>query len=83
MDSFLEFFDIDKNLCLLEIKTKPEWVGKNLIELNLRGKYGVNVVAVKDHSEMRSFIDPKRPLEADTELLVILEKSDLGRLQKN
>ena len=83
MDSFLEFFDIDKNLCLLEIKTKPEWVGKNLIELNLRGKYGVNVVAVKDHSEMRSFIDPKRPLEEDTELLVILEKSDLGRLQKN
>ncbi len=81
MDSFLEFFDIDDNLCLLEIKPKKEWIGKNLIELDLRGKYGVNVVAVKDHSEMRSFIDPKRLLEADTELLVILEKADLNRLK--
>ncbi len=76
-DSFLDFFDIDDNLCLVEIMPKPEWIGKNLIELNLREKYRVNVVAVKDHSEMRSFIDPKRPLENDTELLVIIEKADL------
>ena len=81
MDTFLEFFDIDDNLCLLEIKPKPEWIGKNLIELNLREKYRVNVIAVKDHSEMRSFIDPSRPLEDDTELLVILEKADLNRLR--
>ena len=81
MDTFLEFFDIDDNLCLLEIKPKPEWIGKNLIELNLREKYRVNVIAVKDHSEMRSFIDPNRPLEDDTELLVILEKADLNRLK--
>ena len=80
-DSFLEFFDIDDNLCLLEIKTKPEWIGKNLIELKLRDKYHINVVAVKDHSEMRSFIDPERPLEKDTELLVILEKADLNLLK--
>ncbi len=76
-DSFLDFFDIDDNLCLVEIKPKPEWIGKNLIELQLRDKYRMNVVAVKDHSEMRSFIDPKRPLEYDTELLVIIEKDDL------
>ena len=80
-DNFLEFFDIDDNLCMLEIKPKPEWIGKNLIELKLREKYKLNVVAVKDHSEMRSFIDPKRPLEDDTELLVILEKKDLKYLK--
>ena len=80
-DNFLEFFDIDDNLCMLEIKPKREWIGKNLIELKLREKYRLNVVAVKDHSEMRSFIDPKRPLEDDTELLVILEKKDLKYLK--
>ena len=80
-DSFLEFFDIDDNLCLVEIKPKPEWIGKNLIELQLRDKYHVNVVAIKDESEMRSFIDPKRPLEDDTQLLVIVEKEDLKFLK--
>ena len=80
-DSFLEFFDIDDNLCLVEIKPKPEWIGKNLIELQLRDKYHVNVVAIKDESEMRSFIDPKRALEDDTQLLVIVEKEDLKFLK--
>ena len=46
-----------------------------------RGKYHVNVVAIKDESEMRSFIDPKRPLEDDTQLLVIVEKEDLKFLK--
>ena len=80
-DSFLEFFEIDDNLCLLEIKPKKEWIGKNLIELNLREQYHVNVVAIKDQSKMHSSIDPQRPLEKDTTLLVILEKKDLNLLK--
>ena len=79
-DTFLEFFDIDDNLCLLEMKPKKEWVGKNLIELNLREKYSINVVAIKSHSGMKSYIDPKKPLKEDTELLVIAEKDDLNKL---
>ena len=80
-DDFLEYFNIDNNLCLLEMKTRPEWVGKNLIELDLRNKYHINVVAVKFHSKMRSSIDPNRPLEADSKLVVILDKSDLAKFR--
>ena len=80
-DTFLEFFDIDDNLCMLEMRPIEDWIGKNLVQLNLREKYRLNVVAVKDHSEMRSFIDPERALEEDTELLVIIEKNDLKLLK--
>ncbi len=80
-DDFLEYFNIDNNLCLLEMRTRPEWVGKNLIELDLRNKYHINVVAVKFHSKMRSSIDPNRPLEADSKLVVILDKSDLAKFR--
>ncbi len=78
--TFLEFFSIDENLCLIEMKPKAEWIGMSLRELELRHRYKINVVAVKDASEMRSFIDPDRPLEADTELLVIVDKKDMGNL---
>ena len=80
-DDFLEYFNIDNNLSLLEMRTRPEWVGKNLIELDLRNKYHINVVAVKFHSKMRSSIDPNRPLEADSKLVVILDKSDLAKFR--
>ncbi len=79
-DSFLEFFDIDDNLCLLEMRPKKEWIGKNLIELNLREQYSINVVAIKSNNEMRSYIDPKKPLSESDELLVIAEKDDLKKL---
>ncbi len=82
-DTFLEFFDIDDNLCLLEMKAKKEWIGKNLIELNLREKYHINVVAMKgsDRSRLHSSFDPKLPLEADTQLLVVVTKADLKKLE--
>ena len=79
-DSFMEFFDIDSNLCILEMKPKEEWLGKNLIELNLREKYKINVVAIKDDNKMSSFVDPKKPLEDDITLLVLTEKKDLKKL---
>ncbi|MBQ3665085.1 MAG: TrkA family potassium uptake protein [Lachnospiraceae bacterium] len=82
-DDFLDYFNIDNNLCILEMKTKPEWVGKNLIDLDLRNKYHINVVAIKYHSKMHSSIDPNRPLEADSRLVVIIEKSQLAKIRRD
>lgn len=81
-ESFMDYFDIDKNLCMLEMHPKKEWIGKNLVELNLRKNYHANIVAIKDETGMHSFVDPNKPLEEKNELLVILEKADLGKLQK-
>lgn len=80
-DSFLEFFDIDENLCLVEIKAKKEWVGKNLMELDFRKKYKMNVIAIKDKNKAKSFVDPNKPLEEDSELIVVIDKSDLKKLK--
>ena len=81
-DSFMDYFDIDKNLCMLEMHPKEDWVGKNLIELNLREKYHANVVAIKDENKMHAFVDPNRKLEETDELLVLLDKIDIKKLQK-
>ncbi len=79
-ESFMDYFDIDENLCMLEMKPKKEWVGKNLMELNLRKKYNLNVVAIKGNTRMHAFVDPEKPLSEDTELLVIVKKSDLKNI---
>ena len=78
-ESFIEFFDIDKDLSIIEMKPKKEWVGKNLIELNLREKYQANIVAIKEGGKMHPVIDPKKPLTEDSELLVLVEKKNIKR----
>ena len=79
-DSFMEFFDIDNNLCIVEIRPKKDWIGKTLVELKLREKYKINVVAVKDNNKMHSTVDPMKPVEEDMTFLVILKKTDLKGL---
>ena len=80
-ESFIELFDVDKNLSIIEMKPKKEWIGKNLIDLNLREKYEANIVAVKENSKMRPVIDPKKALTEDTVLLVVVEKKNIKKLR--
>ena len=79
-ESFIEFFDIDKDLSIIEMKPKKEWIGKNLIDLALREKYKANIVAVKENGKMHPVIDPKKELTEDTDLLIVIEKKDIKRL---
>ena len=82
-NDFLEYFDIDDNLCIVEMKPKKEWLGKSLKQLNLRERYSINVAAVKSHNEMRSSIDPNKPLKENSDLLIITERDNLKNLNRN
>ena len=45
---FIDMISLSKDTSIVEIDVKPEWVGKNLIELNLRKKHGFNIVALRE-----------------------------------
>ena len=59
---------------------KPEWVGKNLVQLNLRKKYSINVVAILKDGEVITSINPETPLEKDEQLIVIADTDKVGKL---
>ena len=71
-----------KNVSMIELNVKPEWVGKDLIELNLRKKYSINVVAVRKGDAVSVDIDPHAPLQADDKLIVIANTERLSKLNK-
>ena len=82
-DTFLDYFKVDENLCMVEMLPIPKWVGKNMIELNLRKNYKINVIAYMNHKTGHwKTIDPAEPLEADNELLIVLERDQLNRINK-
>ena len=78
---FAEMIELSDDVSMLEIGIKPEWVGKNLIELSLRKKYTINVVALKDGEKITTTIDPTLPLEKGMELIVIANTSKLQKLK--
>ena len=56
-------------------------MGKNLIELNLRKKYSINVVAVRKGESVSVDIDPHAPLQAEDKLIVIANTERIAKLK--
>ena len=79
--SFLDFYDVDDNFCIIEMIPKPNWIGKSLKELDLRKSCSTNVVAVKGKSGKWSFADPDMQLKEDMTLLIASEEKDIPNIQ--
>jgi trk system potassium uptake protein TrkA len=43
----LDYFDIGENLAIIGTKALPHWVGKTLVELDLRNRFNVTVLAIR------------------------------------
>lgn len=78
---FVDMVSLAKNVSMIELDMRPEWVGKNLIELNLRKKYSINVVALRRGNMVSVDIDPHEKLHPDDRLIVIANTEKLSRLK--
>lgn len=78
---FIDMISLSKDVSMVEIDVKEEWLGKNLIELNLRKKYGFNIVAIKKGDAVSVTINPEQALDTETTLIVIANVAKLGKLK--
>lgn len=78
--SFVDIMELSKNVSMFEMDVKPEWEGKTLLELNLRKRYSINIVAICQGREVCTNIDPESILEKDMRLIVIANGEKLKKL---
>ena len=78
---FIDMISLSKDTSIVEIEVKPEWVGKNLIELNLRKKYGFNIVAIREGKKVTVDLDPEEPLAENVILIVLANTAKLARFK--
>ena len=78
---FVDLLDLARDVSMVEIRVQPEWVGKNLMELNLRRKFGINVVAIRLNGEVMINLDPEKPLSKEARLLVIGNPARMSKLK--
>ena len=78
---FIDMISLSEDVSMIEIDVKDEWLGKNLIELNLRKKFGFNIVAIKKGDKVNVNVNPEQVMDASTTLIVIANTSKLSRLK--
>ena len=80
----LDFLPINAEYSLVELTVPESWHSQTLGELNLRQKYGVSVVGVKDalNNTVTIFPDGSFVLNDDHLLLVIGKQADLEHVRE-
>lgn len=78
---FVDLMELSRDVSMVEIDVKPAWVGKSLVDLNLRSKHSLNVIAVRQNDDVSIDIDPQRALSADMKLLVVANTANLSKLK--
>ena len=79
---FVDMMDLSGNVSMVELQVMDEWEGKSLVELNLRRKHSINVVALLQNKDVIVNIDPTMPLSKDMKLIVIADTTQLVKLKK-
>ncbi len=80
-DGFMDILELSTDVSMVELDVRPDWVGKNLKELDLRRKYSINVVAVIRDKKISTMIDPEKKLDQSMKLIVVANVSKLSKLR--
>lgn len=78
--NFLDYIELSDKIRLVESKVQQEWVGKTLKDLNLRGKYNLNVIAINRDNDMITSINPNLVFCENDTVLVITDSRHLHEI---
>ena len=72
-DHIMDYIELDENHSLYEATVPDAWVGKTVIQLDIRRKHKLNIIAIKKNDTMNFMVSPDTVLTADMSLLVLGE----------
>ncbi len=78
---FVDVVELSDEVSIVELDIKKEWLGKSLIELDLRRKYGINVIALHYGEKISCNVSPEEALVEGSKLVVIADVKQLSKLR--
>ena len=82
--SVLDYIELSRECGIAEIVVPKSWVGKTIRDLNVRAKYGVNIIAMRcgDCEEVTVTFGPEYVLQGSDVLVVLGNNTDLEQVQR-
>ena len=78
-DHILDYMEFDASHAIFEAEVPEEWLGKTIGELDVRRKYNINIIAVKDKGGVNIALSTDTLLKQDATILVIGEHKAIKR----
>ena len=75
----LDYIELDEKHSLYEVTVPESWVGKTILQLDIRRKYNITIIGLKKNDTMSFMIKPETILTNDMSLLVLGEYKELQK----
>lgn len=80
MDHLMDIVDLSDEYSIIEAAPPKHWVGRTLMELDVRKKYGINIIGIRNEGEVELNISPDMPLREEMLLIVIGENDQIDKV---
>ena len=77
----LNYIVLSRDYSMVERRCPAAWRGRSIRELDIRAKYGVNVIAVRENGKVHVTLDANRPLNEHITLVLLGENDRLARVK--
>lgn len=81
-DHILDYIEIDEEHKIFEVAVPKEWLGKSIGEIDIRKKFNINILAIRENGKLNVTISPNIILSKSKSLLVIGEYKVLSKCFK-
>lgn len=78
----LDYVKLDEDHAIFEVTMPRDWVGKTVGEIDIRKRYGINIMAVKENGRMNLTVTPDTVLTGSRTMLVLGERRAIQRCFK-
>ena len=75
----LDYVEIDDQHAIFEVEIPERWIGKSVGELDIRRKYGINILGIKRSGKTDVSITPDTVLSGETTILALGEYKTLQK----
>lgn len=78
-DHILEYIELDDSHAIIEVAVPREWLGLSVGQLDIRKKYNINIMGIRQNKKMNVSITPDTVLTQDKTMLVLGEYKSLQK----
>lgn len=70
-DKILDYTELDDDYSIYELTVPEQWDGKSLLALELRSKYGINILGIRREGKLSMNITPDTVFHSGTSVLLL------------
>lgn len=82
IENVFDYIELSKDTAIYEIPVAESWVGKSVSKIDVRKKYNINILAIKENNRVTALATADYEFFGNEHLVILGRNSDVEKLMK-